>query len=144
MTDIIAWLTGRIAGPVMAGLAVVLALALAGLWLTYSSRISDREKTISELRLSIEAPGTGWAARLGQCQGNVATLSAGFDRMAADIKRLGEETAASTAAAAKAAQAAAAESRNARQRADRVLALPRPEPQQACTAATAILRGMTP
>jgi outer membrane murein-binding lipoprotein Lpp len=136
----IAWITGKIAGPVFGGIAALLAVALIVMW----ARISDRDKTISDLHTAIDAPDTGWAARLGQCQGNVRTLSAGLDRMAMDMKALGAATAAATAAATRAATAAAAQSRSAQQEAARILALPRPEAQRACLAAGAVLKGKTP
>lgn len=146
-----AWLTGKIAGPVFAGTSALLLIALITTGAVAHFRIADRDATIrsrdgdiAHLRESIDEPLTGWAARLGQCQANFRTVSAGFDQMAASIKRLGQETVAAAAAAKRAADAAAAESRDARMRADQILALPAPAAAEACTSAARLLKGVLP
>lgn len=115
----------------------------AGQW-SEAPTISNLKQDKAELSDSINNTKTGWAVRQAQCQTNVATISAGFDRMAGSIRDLGDKTAAANTANAKLMAAAASEARGARERADQVLNLPRPAPADACTGAAKVLKGVTP
>lgn len=114
-----------------------------GQW-SESTTILNLKQDKADLSDSINNSKTGWAVRQAQCQTNVATISSGFDRMAGDIRKLGDDTAAANAANAKLMATAATEARGARVRADQVLNLPRPAPAEACTVAAKILKGVTP
>lgn len=63
-------LTSRLAGPIGAAMAVVLALSLCASCVT-QKRL---EREILGLRGSIEAPVVGWRARLDQCHANVSKI----------------------------------------------------------------------
>ena len=93
------WQIGAIGGGlVAAGLAVSLALTTANL-----HRI---EKERDEVRASITAPVTGWAARLTTAQNNAATLEARIKDQNARIDALGRDSAVRLAEADKALTAA--------------------------------------
>ena len=93
------WQIGAIGGGlVAAGLAVSLALTTANL-----HRV---EKERDDVRASITAPVTGWAARLTTAQNNAGRLQASIDDQNARIDALGRDSAARLAAAEKALTAA--------------------------------------
>lgn len=144
MGTIIGFLTGKIAGPLFAGTTALLLVALAITVGVYHFELSNETARADRLDDSINNTSTGWAVRNAQCETNVKTLGSGLDRMAGDIKKLGDDTAAANAAAAKLMANAASEARGARVRADQVLALPRPAPADACKGAARVLKGMAP
>ena len=86
------WKVGAIgAGVAAAGLAISLALTTANL-----HRV---EKERDDVRTSITAPVTGWAARLTTAQNNAATLEARIKDQNARIDAMGKESAARLAEA---------------------------------------------
>lgn len=96
----IAFLTGRLwqvgaigAGVLAAGLAISLALT--------SANLHRVEKERDDVRASIEAPVTGWAARLTTAQDNASRLKAAVDDQNARIDALGRDSAARIAEAEK-------------------------------------------
>lgn len=93
------WQIGAIGGGlVAAGLAVSLAITAANL-----HRV---EKERDDVRASITAPVTGWAARLTTAQNNAATLEGRVKDQNARIDALGRDSAARLAEAEKALTAA--------------------------------------
>lgn len=64
-----ALLTSRLAGPIAAGAALALGLALIASQLT----LATTKKDLRAERAAITAPVTGWAARLATCQSNAAS-----------------------------------------------------------------------
>jgi chromosome segregation ATPase len=94
-----AWQIGAIAaGAAALGMAVSLSIA--------NARLHDAQATRDALQASIDAPVTGWAARLTTAQNNAATLEATIksrndqiDAMGKDSKRRLDEAAAALAAA---------------------------------------------
>ena len=86
-------------GAVTAGLAAVgLAVAVLAGHAQLKAARADRDQA----RAAIEAPVTGWAARLAQCQLNAGALQRAIDGQNAAIKANGEESARRLQAAAEA------------------------------------------
>lgn len=93
------WQIGTIGATAMAfGLAIALSISTA--------RLHDARADADALTAAIEAPVTGWAARLTTCQNNGLVLQAGIESQNAAIKRNGEESAKRLADAEKALSAA--------------------------------------
>lgn len=69
----IALISGRL-WQLAAAAAGGLALVCLGLWLAGQSERHSLRAERDRLRTSIEAPLTGWSARLDQCRANVKTL----------------------------------------------------------------------
>jgi hypothetical protein len=94
-----AWQVGTIgAAAVALGLAVALSISTA--------RLHDAQTARDALQASIDAPGTGWAARLTTCTNNTATLKAGIEAQNGQIEGLRAEGAKRLAEADKAVTAA--------------------------------------
>lgn len=110
----IAWLEARVWQLGTIG-ATAMAFALAVSLSIATARLHDAQTAAAALTASIDAPVTGWAARLTTCQNNTASLesaiaerNARIDALAADsARRLAEATKAVTAAQRQASQAEA-------------------------------------
>lgn len=101
----IAWLEARV-WQIGTTVATVTAFGLAVALSTTTARLHDAQTAAAALTASIDAPVTGWAARLTTCQNNTATLDAAIQSQNAAIKRNGEEAAARLAMASAALSAA--------------------------------------
>lgn len=97
-----AWglLTSRLAGPIAAGVALALGLALA----VQAFHLASARKDASSLRAQIEAPNTGFRDRLAACHANAVTLEGQLSDQTAKVR---EQAAAQNAKLAEAARLAA-------------------------------------
>jgi hypothetical protein len=130
------WLTGKIAGPVFAGVSALLLMALATVWLVNAWKISDLTSERDDLRAS-----------LGTCTANVGTLDASVKVLNGSIDKLAADTKAQNDALSKAMGLATADLRNVRGATNKLLAMPATAPVgslDACRAGAAIYRGATP
>lgn len=85
-----AWLKPR-AFSLISLVAHVLTIALSVAYLVASARLRDAVAQRDALQASIDAPVTGWAARLATCQGNAGVLQAGIKTQSTAIDELGAE-----------------------------------------------------
>lgn len=92
-----AWalLTSRLAGPIAAGAALLLAALLGVTMVQKAAVTADRDRLFT----SIETPKTGWRDRLATCNASVGTLEAGIEKRNDEITRLGQKADADLAAA---------------------------------------------
>lgn len=109
----VAWslLTSRMAGPVAAALAVILAIALGVTTLQKNSAVRRADK----LHAEIHAPVTGYIAEAARCKANVTTLEGSLKRQSDAVAELQRQSAGRIAAAERGwrdAQRAAADARN--------------------------------
>lgn len=101
----IAWLEARV-WQIGTAVATVTAFGLAVALSTTTARLHDAQTAAAALTASIDAPVTGWAARLTTCQNNTATLDAGIAAQNGQIDALKVDGAKRLAEADKAVSAA--------------------------------------
>lgn len=118
----VAWLEAQ-GWKIGAGVATLVALILGWQLIVADARNDQLARAVDTLQQSIDAPVTGWAARLAQAQTNVATLQTSLDGQTAAVNAAAAESARRQTEAEAAVQAAQAAIAAARRRADDILAL---------------------
>ncbi len=134
----IAWLTGKIAGPVLGAVALGLAGALLAQWLVWSTRVSDLNAALDLARADLKTANQN----IGTCHANITTLDVSLKMQGDDIKALSDASTKASEDAAKRMAAIETQGKAANATAKQILALPRPVPQMACAEAERLLRGM--
>jgi hypothetical protein len=115
-------LTSRLAGPIASGVSLLLAILLLSTCTAKAANDKVLNHRITELTHEIDAPNTGWRARLTICQANEANLQAGIATQNASIAALKQQADAASARATAAVKAAQARSADARRDAAAIMA----------------------
>ena len=131
---IIRLLTGKIAGPVLAAVALALAV-FAGV---QSVKLGAAERSARRLTAEITRPVTGWAARLAVCETSRDGLDVALSAQNRAVAGLAASGAARVATSGRATQAARAVAESWRRRAGDVLAEPLAG-REACAAADQLI-----
>ena len=134
----IAWLTGKIAGPVFGVGCLLLVGALAAQWLVWSTRVADLNAALGIARMDLMSAQTN----LGTCHANITTLDVSLKTQSADIQALADATVAAGKDAAARMARLEAQGKAVRVTADQILALPQPMPEMSCAEAERLLRGL--
>lgn len=139
----IAWLTGKLAGPVLGAASVVLLFGLITLWAVdawkISSLTSDRDSLRAELKVATD--------NLSTCHASIGTLEGAVSGMRGDIDKLAKDTKNQNDSLAKAMSAQVPLLRGIRASATKLLSMPPTAPVgslQACAAGAAVYRGPMP
>lgn len=98
-----AWraITSRTGLTVIVVLAIVGALGAGLVAFGHARFAAGRTAGRAEVQKTIDAPATGWSARLDQCQANTATAKGALEDQNASLRRQAAEDAARLAAATK-------------------------------------------
>lgn len=139
-----AWLLGRTAGPILGAALACALVALLATSLFSSWKIGDLQAQRDMYRDSIIAPRTGYAAQMATCQANGDQLSGKIGQLGDGIKALSDQTTKTLTDLQAGMKAQAAAAQGFQRRAAEWLALPKPAPEEACTAAASVLRGRAP
>lgn len=145
MSVILAWLTGKIAGPVFAG-AWVFTLFTGGAYIAYERlQVSHLTAERDTFRAEIYTPNTGYAARTVACEVNVGTLRMSVSTLNDMINKLADDTKAHDAMLLANMSSLLSKQQSIKASTDRVLALQAPaDPAAVCPQAANILKKGAP
>ena len=128
------FLTSRLAGPIASGLALLLAGALAFVWISKGAEVRSLTKQNDTLQTLLDRS----TADLAMCRANRITMEMATKQQNAAVEQAQREGEARRAALARTAEAAKASAADARARADAILSRP-PASDDACADANALI-----